>query len=50
MQEKIIKTNKILTLQIIFIVYTFLTMTELKNPDFIKKLNEHLLSGIALNI
>ena len=45
MQEKIIKTNKILTLQIIFIVYTFFTMTELKNPDFIKKLNEHLLSG-----
>ena len=45
MQEKIIKTNKILTLQIIFIAYTFFTMTDLKNPDFIKKLNEHLLNG-----
>lgn len=45
MQEKIIKTNKILTLQIIFIAYTFFTMTYLKNPDFIKKLNEHLLNG-----
>ena len=45
MQEKIIKTNKILTLQLTFIIYTFFTMTELKNPDFIKKLNEHLLSG-----
>ena len=45
MQEKIIKTNKILTLQTIFIVYTFFTMTDLKAPEFIKKLNEHLLSG-----
>ena len=45
MQEKIIKINKNLTLQLTFIIYTFLTMTELKNPDFIKKLNEHLLSG-----
>lgn len=45
MQEKIIKINKNLTLQLTFIIYTFFTMTELKNPDFIKKLNEHLLSG-----
>lgn len=44
-QEKIIKTNKNLTLQIIFIFYTFLIMTDLKNLGFIKKLNEHLSSG-----
>ena len=37
-QEKIIKTNKNLTLQIIFIFYTFLIMTDFKNPGFIKKI------------
>ena len=45
MQEKIIKINKNLTLQSTFIIYTFFTMTDLKNPDFIKKLNEHLSRG-----
>lgn len=45
MQEKIIKINKNLTLQSTFIIYTFFTMTDLKNPEFIKKLNEHLSSG-----
>ena len=37
--------QKILTLHRQIIIYTFLVMTDLKNPDFIKKLNEHLLNG-----
>lgn len=45
MQVKIMFLQKILTLHRQIIIYTFLVMIDLKNPDFIKALNEHLLNG-----
>lgn len=45
MQAKIMFLQKILTLHRQIIIYTFLVMIDLKNPDFIKELNEHLLNG-----